>query len=135
MSLVVFFILAALAAVAIAYPLLPAHRPAQPEAHIGDVEVEAAVQRLREARKRGDLAVSPADGVCPACSAPYQAGDRFCVRCGQTLPQQETAPPPAQKQVCPSCGAALREDDLFCARCGRGVQASNGVESRKGVQP
>lgn len=120
MSLVVFLLLAALAAIAIAYPLLTPPTPAQPqpEARITDAQVEGAVLRVRQARKRSSLAVPPGGGHCPACSTPYQPGDLFCARCGQPLPQQETAPTPAQESVCPSCSAVLRKDDVFCARCG-----------------
>jgi len=135
MSLVVLILLAALAAIAIAYPLLTPRAPALPEARISDAQVEAAVKRLRQARMRGEP-TGPASGrVCPACSAPYQPGDRFCVRCGQTLPQEEAAPTPAQGSVCPSCGAALREDDLFCARCGHRLPTPTGGGSLEEVEP
>ncbi|RPI58574.1 MAG: zinc ribbon domain-containing protein [Chloroflexi bacterium] len=135
MSLVVFFVLAALAAIAVAYPLLTPRVPAEPEARISDAQVEGAVQRLRRARKRGEPVSPGADRVCPACSAPYQPGDRFCVRCGQTLPEQGAAPTPAQAAVCPSCGAALREDDLFCARCGHRLPTPTGGGGLEEVQP
>ena len=134
MSLVIFALLAVLAAIAIAYPLLAPRVPAQPETHIGDAQVDTAVYRLRQARKRGEVAGRGADRACPACGAPYQPGDRFCVRCGQTLPQQEAAPAPAQGAVCPSCGAALREEDLFCARCGYRLPTPTGGGSVKEVQ-
>jgi type II secretory pathway pseudopilin PulG len=133
-SLAVFILLAALAAVAIAYPLLTLRVPAQREAPTSDVQVEVAVQQLREARKQGGLAVPPSANGCPACSAPYQPGDRFCVRCGQVLPQQETPPAPAQAAICPSCGAALRGDDPFCARCGHRLPASSEGGNAEEVQ-
>jgi predicted amidophosphoribosyltransferase len=138
MSLVVFVLLAALATVVIAYPLFKARVPAPQETGISDAQVERAVRRLREARNRG--AVVPGAGeLCPACSAPYQPGDRFCMHCGGTLPPQEAAPRPAPGLECASCGAALRDDDLFCARCGQRVPAATDAaptgESREEVQP
>jgi predicted amidophosphoribosyltransferase len=121
MSLVVFSLLAVLAAVAIGYPLFRSRPAAQPDPGISDAQIDGAVRRLREARKRA-AAPRPKES-CPVCNAPYQPGDRFCMRCGQTLAPQEAAPSPARETVCPSCGAALREDDLFCARCGQRLVA------------
>lgn len=128
MSLVVFVLMAALTAMAIAYPLLKPGVAAQPEARVSDAQIDRAVQRLRGARKRS------AGPACPTCGAPYQPGDRFCVRCGQALPRQEAAPTPAPERVCPSCGAALRPDDLFCARCGHHLSAPGGDGGLEEVQ-
>jgi len=128
MSLVVFVLLAALTAMAIAYPLLKPGAAAQPEARVSDAQIDRAVQRLRQARKRG------AGPACPACGAPYQPGDGFCVRCGQVLPRQEAAPAPAPERVCPSCGASLRPDDVFCARCGHRLSAPGGDGGLEEVQ-
>ena len=135
MSLLVFFLLAALTAVAIAYPLLTLPGPAHPEALVTEAEVDGAVRRLREARRRGEVPVSVASRLCPSCSAPYLPGDRFCVRCGQTLAKQEVAPGPQSRAACPACGAALRHDDLFCARCGYRLPVPGEGESLEEVQP
>jgi len=128
MSLIVFILLAALTAVAIAYPLLKPGTVAPSEAGVSDAQIDRAVQRLRQARKRR------AGPACPACGAPYQPGDAFCVRCGQALPRQEAAPTPAPERVCPSCGAALRPDDRFCARCGHRLSAPAGESGLEEVQ-
>ncbi len=135
MSLVVFVVLAALSAVAIAYPLLTPRGAAQPRARLSDAEVDVAVQRLRRSGKRSQAPALAAAALCPACSSPYQSGDRFCVRCGQTLPLPEAAPTPAQSPVCPACGAALRGDDVFCARCGHRLGAPGEGKSLEEVQP
>jgi len=47
-------------------------------------------------------------GSCPQCEKPYDAGDRFCVRCGASL-----------IQICSNCGRPYNQDDQFCARCGQ----------------
>ena len=123
MSVALFFLLGAIAAVVIGYPLLPGQRAAQAAPAVSDLEIEQAVSRLRRARSGSGL-------HCSTCGTLYQAGDRFCVRCGATLPQpgaegllQASAPPASVIPVCPSCGAVLREGDQFCGKCGRPIDA------------
>ena len=113
MGVAIFFLLALLAAAAIAYPLLPGRAPAPLAPIVTDGEIEAAVRKLRRARAGGGRA-------CPTCGEAYQPGDRFCVRCGGALPSgdQGKSPLPPAGPVCPSCGAALQEGDRFCAKCG-----------------
>ncbi len=113
MSVAVFFLLALIAAGVIVYPLLPGRTPAQPVPAVSDRDIDRAVRRLRRTRSRDGLA-------CPSCGQGYQAGDRFCVRCGSTLPQSGVG---SGGPVCPSCGATQREGDLFCAKCGYGLDA------------
>jgi predicted amidophosphoribosyltransferase len=111
MSIVIFFVLALLAAAAVAYPLLPGRAPARAASAVADRDIERAVRNLRRARARDGL-------FCPACGKGYQAGDRFCVRCGGDLPQAKAA---AEGQSCPACGAPIRQGDQFCAKCGHDV--------------
>jgi len=82
--------------------------------------IEEQVRALRAQRRKERGA--PASAKCPACSAPYQAGDQFCAKCGATL------------LVCSSCGAPYREGDRFCARCGSKlvVSARVGVGGQSG---
>jgi predicted amidophosphoribosyltransferase len=108
MGVVIFFVMAVIVAGVIAYPLLPRRTPAGPAPTMTDADIERAVQSLRRARSREGP-------ICPACSTPYQPGDRFCVHCGATL---SDASETAGELACPSCGAALRKDDRFCAKCG-----------------
>lgn len=113
MGVAIFFLLALLAAAAIAYPLLPGRAPAPLAPVVTDGDIEAAVRKLRRARAEGGRA-------CPACGKAYQPGDRFCIRCGGALPpgdQSKPALPPAEL-LCPSCGATLQKGDRFCAKCG-----------------
>jgi len=50
--------------------------------------------------------------TCPVCSAPGDASDRFCRRCGCIL----TFP-------CANCGRTLRAGDQFCGNCGTPLNA------------
>jgi predicted amidophosphoribosyltransferase len=110
-SIVLVLLLFVLAGAAIVYPLLPGRGP-QPEAPaVADAEIEQAVRELR--RTRGQEGHH-----CTACGQSYQAGDRFCVRCGGELPVADARP---SSPVCPACGAAVREGDEFCAKCGRSL--------------
>jgi predicted amidophosphoribosyltransferase len=114
MGILVFFLMAAVAAVAIAYPLLPGARTSQTVPAVTDGDIEEAVRRLRRGRKpQGQRGLS-----CPSCGRAYQAGDRFCVGCGSALPAVDAA-----AATCPSCGATLREGDQFCAKCGHNLLA------------
>ena len=111
MSIVILMLLLLLAGAAIVYPLLPGKAPSLQAPAVTDGEIELAVRDLRRARSQEGL-------HCPACGQAYQAGDRFCVRCGGGLPQSEARP---SGPSCPSCGAAVREGDEFCAKCGHGI--------------
>ena len=115
MGIVVFFVLAAISVGIIAYPLLPGRAPAQPVPALTDPEIERAVRDLRHRRGRGGLS-------CPSCGEAYQEGDRFCVRCGGSLPEVEAQAEP-DGLVCASCGASLHEGDQFCAKCGHRAAA------------
>jgi uncharacterized OB-fold protein len=112
-GIALFFLLSLIVAAAVVYPLLPGRvaavaPPAASHRPWTDQRIEVAVRRVHEARSRTGL-------ICPACGRAYEAGDRFCVRCGTDLPQDK---PTEDGRICPSCGAALRPGDLFCSRCG-----------------
>jgi uncharacterized OB-fold protein len=118
MSIVLFVLLSLIVAAVVIYPLLPGRVPAAVPPAAGrrawtDGRIEAAVRRIHETRRKTDL-------TCPACGRAYQAGDRFCVRCGADLPLEEVA---QGGRLCPSCGAVLRPGDAFCSRCGHRMSA------------
>lgn len=127
MSIVVFFVLAAISVVIVAYPLLPGRRPTQPAPALTDAEIDRAVRDLR--RSRSAVRTQSVGGTrsrgglsCPSCGKAYQEGDLFCVRCGSSLPAVEAEKQP-DRLACSSCGASLHEGDQFCAKCGHRVAA------------
>jgi predicted amidophosphoribosyltransferase len=109
MGIAIFFLLGLVAAGVIAYPLLPGRTIRQPAPAVSDADIERAVRDLRQARGRAGL-------ICPSCGKGYEEGDRFCVQCGSTLPQEGVG-----RLTCPSCGSPIRGDDQFCAKCGHRV--------------
>ena len=111
MGVVVFFLLALIVAGLILYPLLPGRTPAPEVAALTYGDIEQAVRDLRRTRRRSGL-------TCASCGKGYQAGDRFCVRCGTALPQAASS-----GLVCPSCSTTLKEGDRFCAKCGYKVDS------------
>lgn len=111
MGVAIFFLLAVAVSAILIYPLLPGRAPAQESVALTDGDIEQLVHNLRSARSSGGL-------YCPNCGTAYRAADRYCGRCGESLPQSQTAPAGA---ACPSCGVDLREGDLFCAKCGHQV--------------
>jgi hypothetical protein len=125
MGIVIFFILALLSAAAIVYPLLPGQRTRQAAQPITDADIDAAVRQVRRAR-------SPAPGLavnqCPACGHGHQTGDRFCIRCGNALPQATPARASSPGIICPNCAAALHEEDQFCAKCGHRMEPAASLE-------
>jgi predicted amidophosphoribosyltransferase len=106
-GIAIFFLLALGAAAVIVYPLLPGRTPASLPAALSDADIERAVESARKKHRDSGLG-------CPSCGQAYEAGDRFCVRCGYELPQAVAT----SEAVCPSCGAAIRGEDRFCAKCG-----------------
>jgi hypothetical protein len=48
-------------------------------------ELQRVDLELQEVERRLELERSDAAGVCPACSAPYAHGVRFCSQCGTAL--------------------------------------------------
>jgi predicted amidophosphoribosyltransferase len=113
MAIAVFILLTLIAAGIIAYPLLPGRTPAALAPAVTAGEIDQAVRAVRRGRSvvgqgRGGLS-------CPACGYGYEPGDRFCVRCGEGLPEAAAA---SAGPGCPSCGADIRPGDLFCSTCG-----------------
>jgi hypothetical protein len=72
-----------------AAPIVPAADGAD---GVGDVDadIEAAVTRMRQARKVKSVpkprpVVTTGGGFCPNCGRPFDPGDKFCVSCGHKL--------------------------------------------------
>ncbi len=74
-----------------------------------DAEIERRVAALRAERR--EARTRSRRIVCSACGKAFQAGDRFCARCGEPHPS-----------VCPQCGERHHPDDCFCTRCGAPLQ-------------
>ena len=51
--------------------------------------------------------------VCPSCGKEQEAGNKFCVRCGQKMAEGRQ-----EERYCPQCGARIGGDMLFCKECG-----------------
>ena len=62
--------------------------------------------------------------VCPACGAPAAEADRFCEKCGASLPAS---------RACPKCGAPLPVGGKFCEQCG--APAGAGPEPAPAAAP
>lgn len=55
-----------------------------------DDDIETAVARMRQGKKvkstpKPQAASANGGGYCPQCGNPFDAGDKFCVSCGQKL--------------------------------------------------
>ena len=87
------------------------------QAHLHLIEAEDEIERqvtaVRAQRKPERLAGKRL--VCPECSKPFQAGDRFCARCGASHPR-----------VCPGCGERHHVGDRYCPLCGTALPAEEG---------
>lgn len=107
MSIAIFLVLLVVSAGVVAYPLFSSGKQASVPRAVREADIERALRATRSARPQAGLA-------CPHCGRAYQAGDQFCVQCGQPLPEK----PVARGPVCGACGAPVHEGDLFCAKCG-----------------
>ncbi|MCH5248955.1 MAG: zinc ribbon domain-containing protein [Lachnospiraceae bacterium] len=59
---------------------------------------------------------APAAGTgitCPSCGNVQEAGDKFCIICGQKLGAEQR-----RGKFCSQCGAPINEGMLFCMECG-----------------
>jgi predicted amidophosphoribosyltransferase len=110
MSIAVFLIMLLVSAGIVVYPLLSKGQRAGLPNAVGDADIDRALRKMRPVRPQAGLA-------CPYCGRSYQAGDQFCVQCGEPLPEKAVVRGP----VCPACGASVHEGDLFCAKCGAQV--------------
>lgn len=110
MSIAIFLVLLLVSAGVVAYPLFSPGKQVREPRSVSEADIERALRTMRSARPKTGLA-------CPACGRAYQAGDQFCVQCGQALPEKAVDRGP----ICPACGAPVHEGDLFCAKCGAEV--------------
>jgi hypothetical protein len=55
-------------------------------------ELQRVDLELQEAERRLELERADAAGICPACSAPYGHGVRFCSQCGTALGRAGAVP-------------------------------------------
>ena len=133
---------------------VPVETPAAPEAAAAPVEAPAAPETAPEgAVAPAETPVAPAEQglTCPACQAPFLAGEVFCSNCGASLaqpplppepvpespveappsplvpepvtpPAAEAAPPPVTK--CPVCNTDVAPGDTFCSNCGASLKAA-----------
>jgi hypothetical protein len=116
MSIAVFVILFLVSAGIVVYPLLSPQKPSRLSPAVSEADIDRALRKMRSNRPKAGL-------TCPQCGQAYQAGDQFCVQCGQALPDK----PVARGPVCPACGVSVHEGDLFCAKCGAQISEGEAV--------
>lgn len=111
MTVAIFLLVAAIAAVITAYPLLPGRTPAPPVPTLTDGDIDRAVRNLRRARSQNGH-------YCRTCGSAYREGDLFCVGCGSALLESRAV---SGGLVCPTCGESVHKGDKFCAKCGHSM--------------
>ena len=57
--------------------------------------------------------------TCPSCGADVDKNFRFCVNCGEKMPEEEVEDD--GKLVCDKCGAQAEEGAVFCTNCGNKI--------------
>ena len=65
--------------------------------------------------------------ICANCRTPNEAGDAYCMQCGQAL-----APQP-QKKLCPNCGTEVKPNATFCTKCGTSLAQEGERAEKPGV--
>ena len=58
--------------------------------------------------------------LCPHCHTPNRPGSRFCIKCGKSLPANQTI---GVHTLCPRCRVPVRPGARFCPACGYPLQA------------
>ena len=66
--------------------------------------------------------------ICANCQTPNEAGDAYCMQCGQAL-----TPPQPQKKLCPNCGADVKPNATFCTKCGTSLAQEGERAEKPGV--
>lgn len=56
---------------------------------------------------------APVTATCEKCGAPLPEGAKFCMECGQRVPDKT-----GSSLACPDCGAAVPAGAKFCMECG-----------------
>ena len=56
--------------------------------------------------------------LCPRCHEENESGRNFCIKCGQSLPQQKL-------MLCQSCLKPIPQNALFCPLCGYPVKVNS----------
>jgi predicted amidophosphoribosyltransferase len=52
--------------------------------------------------------------ICANCGTGNNPARRFCLKCGQKLPEGEVIPP----RICPNCSTPNNPARRFCMKCG-----------------
>jgi predicted amidophosphoribosyltransferase len=68
-------------------------------------EIEQRVATIRAQRR--EARARSKRTLCAGCGKAFQAGDRYCARCGEAHPNS-----------CPKCGERHHASDRYCTRCG-----------------
>lgn len=79
---------------------------------------EVDLKQLQPPRPEPAPAGQAGGTQCPHCGVNIVAGAAFCQTCGNSLSEEEVAPP---VHFCIQCGAQLRENAQFCPQCGQAV--------------
>ncbi len=83
-----------------------------------DLDLGPEMRRLAAERA---LAIPAGGIVCPRGGHAAAPEDRFCGRCGATLPEAVSAV--TAEPLCPKCGKPIEVGDRFCAGCGQALSA------------
>lgn len=88
-----------------------------------DSAMEDAILTRRSVLASSEVA-EPDGRTCPKCGRPALDGDKFCARCGTTLPAFAAPAAPASTGLaCPKCGEPHTASDKFCPKCGQSLLA------------
>ncbi len=116
MSIAIFVVMLLVSAGLVVYPLFSPGKQGGLPVSVSEADIDRALRKMRSNRPKAGL-------TCPKCGRAYQAGDQFCVQCGEALPDK----PVARGPVCPACGVSVHEGDLFCAKCGAQISEGEAV--------
>lgn len=97
-----------------------------------DQEIDTTKESVSATRSEDLLQI--AQTICSHCGNPLLPEDRFCNKCGTSVPAinpplfETLKPQEAEMHICPRCGSVVKPGNRFCTGCGALVSDGRAIK-------